>query len=271
MSHERTDREGFAPGRKARAAAGSTARRATALAAPLFLLALGACTTSLELKPGAVELSLEAGSGWMHKHALFLGLSMYTPPQIAIWVEDMGGNHIGTLYVTKKSATQGWLASAGEGLKPSEIRRPEALPAWSHRRGIAYPDGLYMPTAAKPLVDAVSAATPKEGFSLALEPAAGLRKFRILAEINQSLDFNTAYPDDAAKGDPGYSGGAFGSGQPSLVYYADIDLDSGTDSYAFALLGHGSADGSDGTIAGDCSGVTDAAGILGRMTAKVAK
>lgn len=233
-------------------------------------LALTGCTTPLQVNAGALELNLEAGSGWLHKHPLFLGLSMQTPPQVAIWVEDTGGNYVGTLFVTKKAATQGWLASVGEGLSPSEIRRPEALPAWSHRRGVLYPDGLYMPTAAMPVTDAVTAATPKGSFALALEPAAGLRKFRILAEINQSLDFNPDYPEDAVLGESGYSGGAFGSGQPSLVYYADIDLDSAADEYVFALLGQGSADGSDGTISA-VSGVTDAADILGWMTAKVAK
>ncbi len=119
-------------------------------------LAFAGCTTPLQVNAGALELSLEAGPGWLHKHPLFLGISMHTPPQVAIWVEDTGGNYVGTLFVTKKTATQGWLASVGEGLSPSEIRRPEALPAWSHRRGVVYPDGLYMPTAAMPVADAVN-------------------------------------------------------------------------------------------------------------------
>lgn len=119
-------------------------------------LAFAGCTTPLQVNAGALELSIEAGPGWLHKHPLFLGISMHTPPQVAIWVEDTGGNYVGTLFVTKKTATQGWLASVGEGLSPSEIRRPEALPAWSHRRGVVYPDGLYMPTAAMPVADAVN-------------------------------------------------------------------------------------------------------------------
>lgn len=248
----------------------ATAIMAVAMVA-LSAAALSGCSSPLEIRSGSVELSVEAGPGWMHKHPLFLGLSMYTPPQIAIWVEDLSGNYLGTLYVARKSATQAWLPSVGEGLAASEIRRPEALPAWSHRRGVVYADGLYMPTSSSPVVDAVTSATPKEGFSLAMEAAGGLRQFRIMAEVNQSLDFNTAYPAEAAKDSAGYSGGAFGSGQPSLVYAADIDLDSAATDYLFSLLGHGSADGSDGSVDTDVSGISDATDIMGRMTARVVK
>jgi len=128
-----------------------------------------------------------------------------------------------------------------------------------------------MPTAADPVVDALTSATPKEGFELALEPATGLRQFRILVEVNQSLDFNEAYPEGAVDGEAGYSGGAFGSGQPSLVYYADIDLDdSAVGSYDFALLGQGSPSGSGGSI-DPAFGITDAANIIGLISAKVTK
>lgn len=236
----------------------------------VFLMVAGfpGCTTDLQITSGELEVSIEEGSGWLHKHPLFLGISFRTPPQIAVWVEDENGVFLGSLYVSKKAAAQGWLPSVGEGLDPKDIRRPEALPVWSHRRGIRYSDGLYMPTANDPVVDAVTSATPKNGLDFAFAPEAGLRKFRIFAELNQSLDFNGTYPKDAARGTSGYSGGEFGSGQPSLVYYCEVDLDSPEEEYVFTLAGQGSADGSDGLVR-PTLGITDAAEIVDRITARV--
>jgi hypothetical protein len=267
-----TEREGRDEGgRRTRLARnlGRSAVTIVGIAAILGTMALSGCRSSLELNRGAIEISVRSGPNWDHRHPLFLGLAMYTQPQIAIWAEDANGTYLGTLFVTKKSATQGWLPSVGENVQAGDIRRPEALPAWSHRRGVVYSDGLFMPTSARPVVDAVTAATPKGDFSLAIEPAGESGTIRLFAEFNQSLDFNDAYPEGAKRGEAGYSGGKFGSGQPSLVYEAD--LDSGTDGVDFVLVGHGSADGSDGTIDPDLSGITGAKRIVDRVTARVVR
>ena len=61
--------------------------------------------------------------------------------QFAIWVEDMDGNYINTLFTTK------W--TAGGGYK----NRPDAIPLWVEKSNIALMPDYY--------TDAVSGATPK--------------------------------------------------------------------------------------------------------------
>jgi hypothetical protein len=91
----------------------------------------------------------------------------------------------------------------------------------------------------------------------------------VLAEFNQSLDFNEHYPVSAQPGDRGYSGGPLGSGQPSVIYAAHIDLDSNARIYPLSLIGHGAPDGRDGSIDPDLSGITNATEIVGAISVRV--
>ncbi|MBA4348110.1 MAG: DUF2271 domain-containing protein [Clostridiales bacterium] len=65
----------------------------------------------------------------------------YASNQFAVWVEDMDGNLIKTLYVTKFTAKGGF------------EKRPDALPVWVARSGLAQDAN----------VDAATGATPKVG------------------------------------------------------------------------------------------------------------
>lgn len=65
----------------------------------------------------------------------------YASNQFAVWVEDMDGNLVKTLYVTKFTAKGGF------------EQRPDAIPVWVERTGIAQGGE----------VDAVTGATPKTG------------------------------------------------------------------------------------------------------------
>jgi hypothetical protein len=65
----------------------------------------------------------------------------YASNQFAVWVEDMDGNLVKTLYVTKFTAKGGF------------EQRPDAIPVWVERAGIAQGSE----------VDAVTGATPKTG------------------------------------------------------------------------------------------------------------
>src|SRR5210317_819938 len=74
-----------------------------------------------------VKLEIEMIRGEAHNH-----------PLMAIWVENASGGFVQTLYVAEsigKGVFQHGDASRGFW-KPGEIRRPAALPHWSHRRGI---------------------------------------------------------------------------------------------------------------------------------------
>jgi hypothetical protein len=244
-------------------------RTAVLWGAVLSGIVTGCAAVPTKIGAGPLEVSVVAGSQWRHRHPIFLFFSIMTPPQLAIWIESPEGSYVTTAYVTKKAATQGWLPTPGEKVPPQGIRRPESLPVWSHHRGVRYDDGLYMPTKGSAMTDATSGASFKGNFTAALDTAPGLRKFRVLAEVNVSIDFNEAYPASARPGDPGYSGGKLGSGQPSLVYAADVDLDSGVREWRFALIGRGSPDGTDGSINPDVSGLTTALNMVDSITASL--
>ena len=216
----------------------------------------------IEYQAGDLCVNIEAGDGWLHDYPLFLGIKKKNPPQIAAWLEDTDGRYLGTLYASKKIATQGWASSGG-------TRRKEALPYWCHRRGVVYEDGLYLPTKSQPLVDGMTGATPRADFNVRLKEKTGLRHFYVMVEVNHSIDFNDRYSDDKREGEPDYSGGPEGSGQPALVYRVDVNLDSASTSFDAVLIGHSSADGSDGKLYNDLYGITSALTIVKRIKVNV--
>ena len=205
---------------------------------------LGSCDKELvEYEKGSVEIVVERGDAWLHDFPLFLGIKRKNPPQIAVWIEDAQGRYLSTVYASSKIATQSWLAQ--------------------------YADGLYLPTKSEPLADGISGATPRGSFDLKLSPGAGLDRFVVKVEVNHSTDFNETYPESAKEGEPGYSGGRHGSGQPAVVYAADVDLSSGREQFEAVLVGHSSPDGSSGGIDPDISGLTSALRIVERITIRV--
>ena len=119
------------------------------------------------------------------------------------------------------------------------------------------------------IADGISGATPRGSFDLKLSPEAGLDRFVVKVEVNHSTDFNEPYPESAKEGEPGYSGGRHGSGQPAVVYAADVDLSSGSEEFEAVLVGHSSPDGSSGGIDPDISGLTSALRIVERITIRV--
>lgn len=228
----------------------------------VLLIALfnGGCKKELvEYNSNDLKICVEKGEEWLHDFPLFLGINKKNPPQIAIWTEDLEGHYLSTIYVTHKIATQSWQASGGN-------RRKEALPHWCHQRGIAYEDGLYLPTKKSPLTDGITGATPHGSFDVRLVPAGRLRKFIVKVEINHSTDFNEAFPESAKEGDSNYSGGKKGSGQPAVVYAAEVDLTSGEKKFVAELIGHSNADGSSGDITADTSSLTTALHIVKSIT-----
>lgn len=64
-------------------------------------------------------------------------------PQIAVWIEDEGGNYVDTLMVTRLVGTFGLgnrpgRADFGHGYLWPYGRREMALPVWAHHRGVRY-------------------------------------------------------------------------------------------------------------------------------------
>lgn len=246
---------------------------AAARAVPLLSLACAAavaaasCATAVvSPREGELAVRVRTGSAWMHDFSAW----QRNPPQFVLWAERADGSFGGTVFATRKAATEGWIFNGGN-------RRAEALPVWGRRRGVRAADGVYLPTKEEPLPDAVCGATPKGDFLVALKPEADeatgaeLRTFWLYAEVNHSTDYNGSYPEGAKRGEAGYSGGDGGSGQPSVVYRAWIDLDAAPARFVFQPIGHGSPDGSDGDVAEDLSSLTSALRIVDGIDAELVR
>lgn len=209
-----------------------------------------------------MKILVTKGDEWLHDFPLLLGINTKNPPQIAIWVEDPAGNYITSIYVSHRIATESWRFNSGN-------RRKEALPVWCHARGIQSPDGLYLPTEDTPLADGISGATPRGSFDVKMRPIGDLKQFVVKIELNHSTDWNDSYPKNAKEGEADYSGGKEGSGQPAVVYAAEVDLDSNQKQYTATIIGHSSPDGSNGDIYPDTSSLTSALNIAKEITINI--
>lgn len=216
----------------------------------LFLLLAGSFSSCqkdlLEFRQDDIRISIEQGSEWLHDFPLFMCIKKKNPPQIAIWMEDIEGNYISTLYVSHKVAHNDWQMAKGND-------RKEALPVWTH---------LVKERAS---VDGVSGATPRGSFDVNLNLKDQKGPFVVKVEVNHSTDFNIYYPENAKEGESNYSGGKQGSGQPALVYVAVVEPSRGCNRFEAVLAGHSSPDGSTGKIYKDMAGITTAKDIIKRI------
>lgn len=189
-------------------------------------------------------------------------------PLMAIWVEDMQGNYIHSLYVAQSIAKGEFEYGQPDGGKweRSEKQIPSALPYWAHQRGIMTEDSSYMPTKKNPLPDAYTGATPTKSFVLktGIDKHAG-SQFRVLFEINQSWDWNKYWHNAKYPGNKEY----MKSAQPALVYEATIDLKSDKKKYEMKPVGHSHPYGATGELFEDLSTLTTALEIAESIIVRV--
>lgn len=216
-------------------------------------------------------ISVTAGEHFTHKLRVMPLIRVSNAPQMAAWCESEDGEFLTTLYITDRLATQSWRGAPADPTPTEEIRRPESLPVWAHRHGDVYADGLRVPTAEDPMPDAVTSATPQEGFEVRTLLPDGHDVVRVHFEVNHSADFNEAYPPDAAVESDAYSGGEWGSGQPALVYSGLVDLGAGNGPRTVKLMlrGHASPDGTSGRINEDLGGITTARHIVDSVRIRI--
>jgi hypothetical protein len=235
----------------------------------LFVLLAVSCTTSrlpVDEVPDQIssnpegkgpELEIEMVRGEGHNH-----------PLMAIWVEDLNGDFVQTLYVAE-SIGKGVFrhGDASQGFwEPGEIRRPAALPYWGHHRGIKADDGLYIPTPADPIADAYTGPTPDQSFILHTrldEP--GLKQFRVLFEINQTWDWNEYWTNNKFPDDEAYKA----SCQPAVVYATTIDLDDQKPEYQMEIIGRSHHSGADGNLYHDLETLTTALHIADAIVVRL--
>ena len=212
-----------------------------------------------------IKIKVIEGEEWEHKLKIIRWLpfiKVTNQPQIAIWIEDLDGKYLETLYVTQGVAKQDWKKAPSDPTPKEKIRRPESLPHWAHQRGIKYEDGLYVPTRDKQLVDAVTSATPKTSFKLSSKIKAERKKVIIKAEINHSGDFNDYYHKNIDPDSEHYGGGRWGSGQPAVIYAKKINLSDNEKKYSLEIIGHSSPSGENGHVYSDISKLTSAKEIV---------
>ena len=231
-----------------------------ALISFLAILPSTVAAEPLSIPPGRkLDLTIRSGGEWSHVKKFGLAKVTLTP-QFAVWLMREDGSYAGDLFVTKKSAKSSW----------GKVRRPEALPVWSHARGVRASDGLFMPTKATPLSDAVTGATPKPKgagaelrYDLDLPGKLSPGRYRVLIELNNSFDYNATFAEKLPEGDPRANGV---NGQPSVVYAVWINLENpaamsstGNDPVAiFEFIGTGHPLGLDGEVHPGRQGLTTA-------------
>jgi hypothetical protein len=187
---------------------------------------------------------------------------------MAVWLEDSDGRYIETLYIAKSIGTgifQHADRSTGHW-EAGPVRRPAALPYWSHKRGIKAPDGLYLPTPEQPVADAITGPTPTGDFTLKSRATSNVpSSFRVMFEINQSWDWNEYWTNNKFPDDQQYKT----SSQPAVVYSALINLDNKQASYILQPVGHSHYAGLDGSLNSDLSTMTTALQIAKSVTVSV--
>lgn len=189
-------------------------------------------------------------------------------PLMAVWIADTSGNFLQTLYVSEsiaKGVFKHGETSTGKWL-PGELRRPAALPVWSHSRNIKEDDGLFIPTVKTAIADDYTGATPVHNFALFSKiENPNLKVFDIYFEINQSWDWNDYWTNNKYPGDEDYKT----SCQPSLIYKARMNSENTGKEMTLSLVGHGHYSGDNGNIETDLSTITTALKITKRAYAIV--
>ncbi|MDX2414888.1 MAG: hypothetical protein QNK33_06830 [Bacteroidales bacterium] len=197
------------------------------------------------------------------------GESFYYP-LMAIWLEDLEGNYIQTLYVPRSVATSIFRFGMvkDNNWEPGVRRYPQTLPYWAHKRGIRAPDGLFMPDPDSPITDAYSGATPITGFSMRTRTENPLSKpVKIMLEVNQNWDWNEYWTNDLYPDDKYYKL----SCQPALVYEAVLNPAFSGNEVEMKVIGHSHHSGASGEIFPDLSTITSALRIAESIRVKLGK
>ncbi len=201
----------------------------------------------------------------------------YWHPQMAVWVEDTSGNYLETLFVSKATAKGLFFGGRSkDNFKEfdekkdavGEYRRVNALPVWSHKRGVQYEDGMYVPTNDKPLPDGITGATFIDNFKL-ISSVKNISKFNLRIEINVAFDDNEYYSEFDFPDDEIFHNGTGQLGQPSIIFNANVDMNDNKNYYLMELIGHGHHSGQTGDIYYNFSTLTTALQIVERIVVGV--
>lgn len=193
------------------------------------------------------ELTIELSPGKSFNH-----------PTFVIWVEDVEGNYLKTLYITKAYASGTfhhkmigdslWVNESGKSIQPA------ALPYWTYKKGLINNKNL-IPTPENPFVDAYTGATPQGAFKLSGN-SIKMSKYRILLEVNQPWDWNHYWTNNKYPNNSAYKHSA----QPSIIFSVTINPEQSE--FYLNPIGHGSPTGEDGKLYTNLTTITSALNIF---------
>ncbi len=234
------------------------------------LLILAGCLSARKTGNTPVTIRTTPANGKKQLEVEFQKGKAYNHPSFAIWVEDIEGNYIETLYVTQYVAKgefrYGETAAGKWKNEPGEVRRPATLPYWAHKRNIKASDGLFVPSPETAVPDALTSATPKNSFNLDTSTSySDEKKFRILMEINQAWDANEFWTNNKFPDDLNY----YTSLQPAMVYAVTIEPQEPTDEYYLNPIGHSHPAGANGKLFTDLSTLTSAKEIAQKVIVRL--
>lgn len=238
----------------------------------ILLMALFACNNNKISEQPLKEITSNVDGKGMKFDIHFYSGKYHNHPTFSFWLEDVEGNYLETLFVTKFIATgifgHGSLGKGKWDNKPGVARRPAALPYWLHKRNIMVDGETYLPTPDHPVSDAITGATPQNDFVLETKASKTLpEKFRLMMEINQPWDWNQYWNNNLHPDDPDYKS----SCQPALVYSVTIDQNNLKQGYYLNPIGHSSYDGKDGDLYTNLTTITTAKEIVHKVKVEVKK
>lgn len=194
--------------------------------------------------------------------------SEFNHPTYVIWEEDMEGNFVRTIFITKSYASgiygyrmnsdSSWTSERGESYQPA------ALPYWTYKKGLI--DGKYLiPNPQHPYVDAYSGATPQSDFRFETSKGNTKKPYRILLEVNQPWDWNKYWNNGKYTNSEAYKHSA----QPSIIYSVTINDEDST--FYMNPIGHGDPKGESGKLFTDISTLTTAKSIFKELRIDILK
>jgi len=186
----------------------------------------------------------------------------FNHPTFVVWQEDLEGNFLRTVFITKSYATGIFgHANVGDSVwlnKPGRSIQPSALPYWTNKKGLINGKTL-VPTPENPYLDAYSGATPTGDFELRTAVSMKDEEYRILLEVNQPWDWNNYWTNSKFGNNHAYKHSA----QPSLIYAVTVNR---TDSVFYLNpIGHGEPIGENGKLFTDLSTISTAKDIFSEL------
>ena len=207
--------------------------------------------THIEINHGGellLEINLNKGNAFNH-------------PSYVVWLEDVEGKLLETIFVTRSYATGKYARAHKEGFvweADSGISiRPASMPYWKHK--------FIAQSSQESIPDAVTGATPKGNATITTHTQAQLSQFRVLVEVNQAWDCNSYWTTNKYPDNLEYRT----SCQPSLIYAVTVNLDDDVDTYFLNPIGHGHYAGENGSLYTDLRGFTTALNIFETMSVTV--